>query len=278
MPSTMVTALLIAFSIFSGLSLLLECGYRLGRRAVRQREAPSGGIIGAVQGAVLGLLGLLLGFSFAGASARFLERQDLIVHEANAIGTAALRADLLLPEHRIRLSAALAEYLRDRIEAGERMSRGDMPDDEDQRRVEQMHAAMWNAAVEQFRPQASSDAPPLTAEAPLVLTAVNEVIDIHALRRAAVEKHLPRLVLVMLIICSGVAMLAIGFGCGVGGRRVLGLTGPLVFLVGTALWTTIDMDNPRAGIIRISDDPLHDVVLTPPAISTTPPTTSPSTP
>src|SRR5688572_23779100 len=73
-------------SVAVGLLLLmllaLECGFRAGRRAIADADLRAGGQVGAIQGALLGLLGLLLGFSFAAAGARFLERQDLIVSEA----------------------------------------------------------------------------------------------------------------------------------------------------------------------------------------------------
>lgn len=107
-------------SIAAGLLLLLlvalEAGFRIGRRATGGADASLSSQVGAIQGALLGLLGLLLAFSFAAAGARFLERQDLIVQEANAIGTAYLRADLLDEPHRSELRAALRRYTENRIE------------------------------------------------------------------------------------------------------------------------------------------------------------------
>jgi len=81
----------------------VSSGATCDSRAGRRRDAPGR----PLQGAILGLLGLLLAFSFAAAGARFLERQDLIVQEANAIGTAYLRADLLDELYRSELRAAL---------------------------------------------------------------------------------------------------------------------------------------------------------------------------
>ena len=102
-------------SVAAGLVVLLlaalEAGFRAGRRAASEADGRSSGQVGAVQGALLGLLGLLLAFSFAAAGGRFLEKQDLIVQEANAIGTAWLRADLLEEPHRSELRAALQRFL-----------------------------------------------------------------------------------------------------------------------------------------------------------------------
>jgi hypothetical protein len=117
--------LAIAAGLLLGLFLALEGGYRLGRRrAAAGGDAPGSGQIGAIQGATLGLLGLLLGFSFAGAAGRFSERQNLIVQEANAIGTAYLRADMLPEPHASRLRQILAEYVAHRVEASKHLSSG----------------------------------------------------------------------------------------------------------------------------------------------------------
>src|SRR5215813_9733585 len=101
----------VAIAILGGLLISIEIGFRVGRHAAERNDALASGQIGAIQGATLGMLALLLGFSFAGAAARFLERQDLIVTEANAIGTAYLRADLLDEPYRAQLRACLARYV-----------------------------------------------------------------------------------------------------------------------------------------------------------------------
>jgi type IV secretory pathway TrbF-like protein len=105
-------------AVLAGLLALLlasmEFGYRAGRRAVREHEAPGSPQVSAIQGALLGLLGLLLAFSFAAAGGRFLERQDQIVLEANAIGGATLRADLLDEPYASNLRDALQRYTEHR--------------------------------------------------------------------------------------------------------------------------------------------------------------------
>lgn len=241
----------IAVALVSGLLLLVEAGYRLGRRAVREREALSGGQLGAIQGAILGLLGLLLGFAFAGAASRFIERQDLITQEANAIGTAYLRADLLDEANATRLRESLAAYVRHRIEYSQSIRSGISPEAAAQ--IAALHAQIWEAARNGVmgKPEAMR----------VVLDPVNSVIDFHATRIAAGKKHLPVLVLGLLVSCSLLAMAVIGYGCGIAGRRSMPMTSSLVFLVAAALWTTIDFDHPRSGIVRLSDAPLKQLNL-----------------
>lgn len=91
----------------------------------------------------------------------------------------------------------------------------------------------------------------------MIVPAVNDVLDLHSLRVAAGQKRLPALVLGLLMGCSALAMIGIGYGCGLSERRHLLLTWSLALLIATALWTTIDLDHPRAGLIRSSDEPLR---------------------
>lgn len=227
----------------------LELGFRVGRRSVGGGEPAGGGQLGAIQGAVLGLLGLLLGFSFGGAASRFMERQDLVLQEANAIGTAYLRADMLDEPHRSDLRTSLARYVAHRLELSATLRHGLKPEAKGE--ISQLHDEIWRAASQGAR------ARPATME--VVLPPVNEVIDLHSSRMAAGRKHLPVLVMGLLILCSALAMGVIGYGCGLSGRRNLLMTGSLAILIAASLWTTIDLDRPRAGLIQTSDAPLREL-------------------
>jgi hypothetical protein len=236
----------VAVGLLVMLLVALEFGFRAGRRAATNTDPQAGGQVGAIQGAILGLLGLLLAFSFAAAGGRFLERQDLIVTEANAIGTAYLRADLLDEPHASELRAALKRYTEHRIELATRLRQGLPPGAAAE--VEGLHSGIWNAAI------AGVTASPAAMLG--VLPPVNEVIDLHSTRIAAGRKHLPMPVVGLLIACSVLSMGVIGYGSGIGGRRRAPLTISLALLIATALWITIDLDYPRAGLLQLSDAPL----------------------
>ncbi len=87
-------SLLVTAALFAEMLLALVGGGRAGarHRAAVGREPPG---IGVIDGFVFALVGLLIAFTFSGAASRFEKRRDLIVTEANAIGTAWLRLDLL---------------------------------------------------------------------------------------------------------------------------------------------------------------------------------------
>ena len=232
----------------------LEVGYRAGAREARDVHPVGGSQVGTVQGAILGLLGLLLAFSFAAAGTRVLERQDLITREANAIGTAYLRADLLDGPHRKDLRTALSRYTEHRIAASRDLhgvSVGQVLADE----VQRLHADIWRAA--------STGVADRPAVALAVLAPVNDVIELNSTRVAATRKHLPLPVMGLLVACSLLAIGVIGYGNGLGGERSVPLTVPLAILIATALCITIDLDHPRAGLIRLNDAPLVDLKLEP---------------
>lgn len=247
----LVIEVLIAFALLLGLVVALEIGFRGGRRAVREREAPSIPQLGAIQGATLGLLGLLLGFSFAGAATRYMDRQHLIVREANAIGTAYLRADLLDDDRAAQVREILEEYLQHRVEVAPRMILGLTRDD--RAAVAGFHDRLWRTAADGVR-----DSP---GQMVAVLNPMNEVIDLHGERIAAARRHLPGLVMGLLMVCSLLAVGAIGYGCGTSKRRCIPMTGALTILIAITLWTIIDLDYPRAGIIKLSDRPLAELEL-----------------
>ena len=96
-----------------------------------------------------------------------------------------------------------------------------------------------------------------------VLIPINEVINLHATRLAAGKKRLPTLIMGLLMACSALAVGVTGYVCGMGGRRRVPLTVALALLIGAALWITVDLDHPRAGLIQLSDAPLKALTFDP---------------
>jgi len=246
--------------IWVGIALLLvlwgafEIGLGVGKR--RSVAAPasggaSGPQLGAIQGALLGLLGLLLAFSFAAAATRFLERQDLIVTEANAIGTTYLRTDLIDEPHRSVMRQGLRDYVTDRIRLSKLAHRG--MTDADLVQAEALQKTLWQAAIEGLKQR--------PAAIVALLDPLNEMIDLQTLRLAAGRKHVPMPVLGVLIVCAVLSMLTLGYGSGVSGGRRNPLSYALVVVVGATLFLIIDLDFPRAGLMQLSDLPLESLKL-----------------
>lgn len=241
--------LILPIAIIIALLFSVEAGFRIGKRRMLASPADQKIETGSIQGAMLGLLGLLLGFSFAGASARFIERQDLISREANAIGTAYRRAELLDEPHSNDLRATLLAYLSHRVEMSR--SLGSAVSSQDARSVATDHDRIWAAA------NAGVTAKPVAMN--MVVAAVNDVLDLHDYRVAAGRKHLPGLVLALLGMCSALTLGVMGYASAIGRHRNTLMTSAIAVLVGALLWTTIDLDWSRIGLIRVSDVALEDL-------------------
>ncbi len=242
-----------AISLITVLTLFLaaEIGRRAGllSRKRDRRRARVG--VGTVQAAVFGLLGLLLAFTYGFVSSRADTRRELITVEANAIGTAYLRADLLRGPGFDELRPLLREYTANRIIGKDRI-----PDEELARRValsEAQHAQMWKIVVR----AAGHDG--YDAADSLAIAAVNDVIDTHTLRMRAYSYRIPTPVVVMLITVAALAIALTTFNLGVSGRRGVGLSALMVLMIAAVMLLILDVDYPRSGLVRITDAPLQQL-------------------
>lgn len=249
-----VTVLMVApGGLFLGLLLFLEAGRRIGvRRLASDPEGARAGI-GAVEGAVFGLLGLMLAFTFSGAASRFEGRRDLITQEANAIGTAWLRIAALPAEAQPALRNAFRRYVDSRIETYRRV-----PDmvavKAELDRSAVLQAEIWTAAM------AGVQSAPSPATAPL-LPALNEMIDITTTRLVATQSHPPVVIFVMLVMLALAGALLAGYGMAQGRtRNWLHMVG-FALTISIAVYVILDLEYPRLGLIRIdqADHLLVDV-------------------
>jgi hypothetical protein len=184
-----------------------------------------------------------------GAASRFIDRLDIIVKEANALGTAYLRADTIAEPQRGDLKAALREYTADRVQvlSGERREQLEPL----LAKVSGLHERMWKAAI-----KATQDNAPLMA---VVLPPINEVIDLHSTHLAMARRHLPLPLMAALLGTAAIGVGLMGFGNGRVGRRFTLLDSVYGIVLAVALWMTIDLDYPGIGIIKVIN---HSVVET----------------
>ena len=233
-----------AGGLFLGMLLLLETGRRIGiRRAAQDPEGAQRGI-GAVEGAIFGLLGLLIAFTFSGAASRFNDRRQLIIEEANDIGTAWLRLDLLPASSAASLRELFRQYLDSRIESYRKLP--DIPAFKvELARSNKLQGEIWTAAIAACRESGSQTAPML------LLPALNEMIDITTTRTETTKIHPPGIIFGMLGMLSLAASLLAGYGMAGGKTRnwihILGFAA----VMAVTAYVILDIEYPRLGLIRV---------------------------
>lgn len=231
--------------------LAMEAGYRLHAvlaRGPADGEASSGA--GHIVSAALALLGLLIGFTFAMAAERYETRRALVVGEANAIGTTYLRDQLLAEPERGRLLVLLGDYAKVRQSFAAAGVDARRLDDVDARTAE-VQARIWAETGAALRAPAAA---PFTTS---VLQTTNDMFDFAATQRAALDARVPDGVFSMLALFAALAAAIMGYGLAAGRRRHLVASSGLFVMVAMAIALVIDLDQPHAGGIRVSQTPLN---------------------
>lgn len=247
---------LLALGLFFGMLLFLEIGRRLGvRHGAGEGDGAAG--IGALEGSIFALLGLLIAFTFSGALTRFDTRRQLDVEEANDIGTAYLRLDLLPPGAQPALRDLFRQYVHTRLEVYRKLpdlnaAKGELA------RVNQLQGEIWRQAVAAAR---QADTPTAAMQ---LLPALNAMIDITTTQAMAAKIHPPGVVFALLYVMSLISSLLAGYDMARARDRhwvhVLCFTLAIAF----AFYLVLDLEYPRLGLLRIDgfNQPLEDLLAT----------------
>ncbi len=237
-------AVVVSSGLFLGMLLCLEAGYRIGRYASEKTESAHEGT-GTIEAAVFALLGLLLGFTFANGISHLDQRRELIVREANAIGTAYLRLDLLPVSQQPEMRRLFREYLDTRLRVYEKL-----PDvnaaDEELNHATKLQQAIWSKAA------AAGIADPSQHVARLLLPALNDMIDVTTSRTIALHTHLPALIFGLSISVALLSGLLAGYDMARRKDRSWFHVVLYAVVIALTVYTVLDLDNPRVGLIRLN--------------------------
>jgi len=227
--------------------LIFEVGYRIARKRQTTIDETTKAWFTAIYSAILAMLGLLLGFSYSMAQQRFEVRKQLVVQEANAIGTTYLRAGWLPEPYRGDVAKLLRQYVDARLpkDLGSRNNIDELVQNVSVL-SERLLDQMWVRAVE----VAKKNPTPVVS---LFLSALNETIDLHVKRLAQFQNRIPNSVLLLLYLFTSVAMFITGYGSGLRPQRLVLPIVAMVVLVSTALYVVVDLDRPQ-GIINVSQE------------------------
>jgi len=237
---------LVAIAVLLGGAMvaLIEVGRQLGLRRIQSAPAGQQSGVSAVEGAVFALFGLLIAFTFSGAGSRFDARRALVTEEANAIGTAWLRLDLLPAGAQPDLRVLFRSYLDSRLETYRKLPDVAAARQELTRSVE-LQGQIWKQAVSAARESST------TTAGMLLLPALNQMIDITTTRTMATMMHPPLILFVMLGALALMSALLAGHGMAAGGQRSWVHVLCFATIVAATIYVIVDMEYPRFGMIRV---------------------------
>jgi hypothetical protein len=246
-PLDVVPLPLLLIGVFALVLLSVEGGYRLGRKA-RRSEEETDSPLGEMIGATLGLLAFLLAFTFSMAATRYDVRRQLLLDEANAIGTTWLRAGFL-PDDGDQVRTLLRQYTDARLAASRP---GKLQDSI--RRSEELQARLWEHAAQLAK---RNENPVMAA---LFIESLNDLIDLHAKRlTASVRNRIPLAIWAAVYSVTVLSFAALGYHAGlVRSRRSLAVV-PVAFTFAVVIGLIADLDRPQEGSLTVSQEPMLDV-------------------
>lgn len=243
--SNLKDSIVFCLILFFCILLAFHIARSLGKRRM-MKEGNTDQASDLMVGAIFGLMGLLIAFSFSGAYTRYEDRRSLIVEESNAIGTAYLRVDLLPLESQAELRNQFKEYAKSRADFYSQLKE---PAEaiHSLRASEKLQKEIWQAAVN------SSSGSAYNSARMLIIPSINEMIDIVSVRSVAIQNHPPKLIFYTLaffaILCSWMS-----------GDSTKSSTKPFIFYsitfattIAGMLYVILDIEFPSEGLINLNN-------------------------
>ena len=248
---TLVTGLplpLIGIMLVVGFVLASMLGSWLWRPGDGKNQSDVGYIVSGS----LGLLALLIGFTFAVALDRYATRRDLVVTEANAIEATWLRADLLGGAAGSKLKAMLKNYATSRLRFSEAVGSQGLVDANAE--ADRRQQALWSEVTRIV----DTGERPVIARA--VVDALGNVVEASARREAAARANIPGAVIRTLLVYALITSMILGYALGGAPRRHRFVGYSLFVLLAMAVTMILDLDRPSGGAIKVSQQPMVDLV------------------
>lgn len=239
-----------AFILFVLLFVATESGYRIARLRTARAAVDEKTISNAatLTAGMLGLVAFMLGLSINFAQSRYESRRQEVVHEANAIGTAWLRARLVGGEEGDAAARLIVDYTQVRLDYTIAGAEG--PLTALLARTNALQTQIWNAATTVARRSPT----PISAG---FVASLNDMFDASLSQRFAFESRGPRSLFWMLLAGSTLALGAIGYQFGLAGHRQLIMTSLLLLMWVGAMVLIVDFNRPRVGMLRVDAGPLE---------------------
>ncbi|HEY5337081.1 MAG TPA: hypothetical protein VIJ85_02670 [Rhizomicrobium sp.] len=227
-------------------------GGRLFARKFGDQDPETRKQITTFEAALVGLLSLMIGFTFSLALSQFEARKDAVMVEANAISTVAQRASLLEAKQAAEAAPLARQYLDARLA----MSPGSSDEQkllQDTAALDRIVAGLWRVADEAFAADTRSAAASLFAQA------VNALSDAEERRTTADRNHVAAAVFFLLGAIAFVVLGFAGYASGLAGARRVWPAAIMALVVASIITLVMDLDRPGEGLVKVSQQPLLDV-------------------
>ena len=238
-------------AVASYMLVISEIGYQLTTRMMPARRTVIRDQIGAIQAAVLGLLGLLLGFTFSIAIERYEQRRTLVVKEAVAIRTAYLRASLLRDVHQRPVEVSLRRYIDVRVQMrNDAANKQKLAEGARQSKV--IQAELWRLGA-----SAAQEAP-----GPIILSfieSLNDLFETDTQRMAVGRARIPGVVWFLVLFVAGCGALTTGYRAGTDSMRTAMASWFLPLVISLVIVLIYDLASPLQGMITTDQQPMLDL-------------------
>ena len=248
------SSIAIAVALFIAIIFCNEIGFRMGRFVQSHTDSEVRALTGSIQASILGLLALLLGFTFSMSMQRYDNRSMALIDEANAIGTAVLRIQLLPEEYKDKASKLFQEYVNLRVAIGKL----DLTKLEERssynKKIANLQSELWSLAIS----ATNVDPRPVTTGA--FVKSLNDVIDTQGKRNALLQMHVPEVVLILLFIVFISSGGIMGYSAGLSGKRIVAPIILVSLLITLIVFIIIDLDRPKRGLIQVNQDVMTELL------------------
>ena len=236
----------IVVALFIAIILFNEFGFRIGRFVQDNTDSEVKALTGSIQASILGLLALLLGFTFSMSMQRYDNRSMALIDETNAIGTAILRVQLLPDRFKNEATEYFSNYIEMRVAIGQLDLTREKERQTYNRQIVDIQNKLWALAI------AATDEDPRPVTTGAFVKSLNDVFDSQGKRNALLQMHVPEVVLLLLFvvfISSGGIM---GYSAGLSGKRTFAPIVLVSLLITLIVFIIIDLDRPKRGLIQVN--------------------------
>jgi hypothetical protein len=235
-------ALYIIIILFFSMLIAVWIGYKIGLKKTKTDNKNA-----EISSSLLGLLALILGFTFAMAGSRYDNRKNNLIDEANCIGTALLRSDIYPDSLKNEFKKDFKDYIKSRkeyylLESNEKKLIASL------RQSATISDRLWSRAVFYAKDK------DYFIQSTMMLPALNAMFDSASKSNMVLNSKVPETIVYLLLAFSVIISFFIGYNSGLEKKINTKFITGFCFLICIVIFITLDLDRPRRGLIKLDTE------------------------